>query len=151
MWWGSVCTWGYLFAHLSHQWLCPHLISPYSSSLQQLLFPTSFIPNSVSSLLSWFPLKFPHLTARLVVYAGLNVIRCWIHLLMMHLRAHLMKREKGKWMVEERKRGNVRTITVAAQRGYSNGTWHSGPLLHAAGGGDREWALTAGRKMGGRM
>lgn len=31
-------------------------------------------------------------------------------------------------------------------RGSSNGTWRSRPLLHAASGGGREWALTAGRK-----
>lgn len=39
----------------------PPLISAYSSSLQQLLFPTSFIPYSVSSPLSRFPLKLFHL------------------------------------------------------------------------------------------
>ncbi|KAA8582802.1 hypothetical protein FQN60_006473, partial [Etheostoma spectabile] len=33
-------------------------------------------------------------------------------------------------------------------RGSSNGTWRSRPLLHAAGGGGREWTLTAGRKDG---
>ena len=34
------------------------------------------------------------------------------------------------------------------ERGSSNGTWHSRPLLHAAGGGGSEWALTARRKDG---
>ena len=60
--------------------------------------------------------------------------------------AQLMKGEREKWM-EGREEMSTQLLWLP-ERGSSNGTWHSGPLLHTAGGGGREWALTAGRKYG---
>lgn len=77
---GNVCTCEYLFVHVPINGCCRLLFyyPPFLCLTAPL--PPSFILKSVSSSLSWFPLKFSHLTAHLVVYTGLNLIRCWIHL-----------------------------------------------------------------------
>lgn len=72
--WWSVCE-SVCLEHLPNQWLCPPPIPSSSTSLSNSF---SFIPNSASSLFYWFPLKFQCLTAHLVIYAGVNVIRCRI-------------------------------------------------------------------------
>lgn len=69
------CLWECLFVHLPNQWLCPPPVPSSSTSLSNSF---SFIPNSASSLFYWFPLKFQCLIAHLVIYAGVNVIRCRI-------------------------------------------------------------------------